>query len=169
LDAEAAEVSNTSGSFDKPKLAEVCPTACSLGIHELAAVAFTSADDTVGPRRFRRIRHAGLLTQRKRTQYLAICRELLKDRMPKEPEPERDTKQSDKQSENATKVESDPVLDTPSCQADKHGRQEEQPHDQPTPPRRCPRCLGTEFEFIECYRPDRDPQRAQHRFRVRPP
>ena len=95
-----------------------------------------------------------------------ICRELLKDRMPKEPQPEGKADSSD----NPKNV---PTRDTPHCEVaveiDTTRKDKNETDDQPTPPRRCPRCLGTEFEFIECYWPDRASQRAQRCVRVRPP
>lgn len=95
------------------------------------------------PRGFRRIRHAGLLTQRRRKEYLARCRELLKDRMPKQVQSE------------------PPVADGGAEDAARCEDTEERGETELTPPRRCPRCLGTDFEFIECYEPDRPTARSR--------
>jgi hypothetical protein len=125
------------------------------------------------PRGFRRIRHAGLLTQRKRAQYLARCRELLKDRLPNRPKPGPEPEQNAKNPVNPVNAL---TLEMGRREPDKEGKDttehdknvtDDQP--QPTPPHRCPRCLGKEFEFIECYRPVRDWQRSPRRFDLRPP
>jgi len=95
------------------------------------------------PRGFHRIRHAGLLGKRRRAEYLARCRELLKDRMPEPAEP----------------AEIEPSeIEPAEMQHEDHGNPRGEPVDNRADdglaaPRRCPRCMGTEFDFVECYDP----------------
>jgi len=97
------------------------------------------------PPYFRRIRYAGLLCQRRRHEYLAVCREMLKDRIA----PER-TDESD----GLEQVDSGGADHLAELFADRDD------DEQPKPPKACPRCLGREFDFVESYRPQR---RAKHR------
>jgi hypothetical protein len=90
------------------------------------------------PRGFRRIRYAGLLCQRRRAEHLARCRELLKDRYPQPAEPAVIECEESADRVAVREAGESPVADP--CA--------------PARPRCCPRCLGTRFEFVECFRPE---------------
>jgi hypothetical protein len=94
------------------------------------------------PPRLRRIRHAGLLCQRRRAEYLALCRKLLKRRI-----------------DAASAGEASPAHDAQGADPWQAG----EPRDpaEPEPPRRCPRCLGRQFIFIESYSPHEDYSRLR--------